>query len=1096
MRICESAKFQLLWVGNRADSGFASSSKACSDVSMKMIQNLSGNRTQAAILLAVSLLLAAPGESSGEDGALTLSKDSNLALIGGGLGSRMGRFGLFEAEAQARHVGKDLTIRNLCDDGNTPGFRPHSARPSPWAFPGAEKFYPPRSEAKDRWGSGHVGNGSMPSPDEWLTKLEADAIVAFFGYSESFRGAQGLDAFASELREFILHTRGQKYNGNSAPQLVLVSPIAFEDLSASHGSPDGVVENANLALYAAAMEKVAIEMKVPFVNLFAASQRWYEGSEEPLTRDGCNLTEAGYALLAPVLANALFGKSEAKVSPELLDAVREKNWMWQHYFKIPNGVHVYGRRHRPFGPVNYPAELKKLAQMTANRDVAIWSVLEKKEYDLAAADADTEPLPEIKTNYRPSKKNGSLNYLYGEEALASFKIAEGYKIELFASEKEFEHLANPVQMSFDNRGRLWVATMPSYPHYRPGDAKPDDKLLILEDTDRDGRADKETVFADGLHLPTGFELAPEGVYVAQGTHLVLLKDIDGDDQADEAETVLSGFDDHDTHHVISAFCADPSGAIFMGEGTFLHSNVETAYGTIRSSNGGFFRYDPRRSHLERTARLSIPNPWGTAVDRWGQGFFLDTSDPSLRWMHQGSVAVPYGSFSPNPPSLIEDEHRVRPTSGLEFVSSRHFPDEVQGDVLLNNTIGFLGTKQHSMEDDGSGYKSRFRQDLLTSSDGNFRPVDLEFAPDGSLYLVDWHNVLVGHMQHSARDPLRDHVHGRIYRITYPQRPLVKAPKIHGATIPELLEKLKLPEDRARYRTRRELRGRAADEVVKVLDEWVENLDPADARYEHHLVEALWVSWGVDQIDQDLLRRLLIAKDFRARAAAVHALRYVGHQVIDQAALLEKAASDEHGRVRLEAIAAASWLPQEQGLSIVNVAGNQEVDDWIKPVFETAKTTLSGGTVVAATWAEPETSLQGEAKKLFLKGAEVYRREGHCITCHQEDGKGLPAAQFPPLAGTKWAQGSEERLIKLTLHGLLGPITVKGVDYQGLVPMTAFNALSDEEIAAVLTYVRNSFGNEASVISPQQVQRVRAATAKQQGFYRPEDLLKAHPHSVD
>jgi glucose/arabinose dehydrogenase len=136
----------------------------------------------------------------------------------------------------------------------------------------------------------------------------------------------------------------------------------------------------------------------------------------------------------------------------------------------------------------------------------------------------------------------------------------------------------------------------------------------------------------------------------------------------------------------------------------------------------------------------------------------------------------------NQKQLVEEKHRVRPTSGLEFISSRHFPDDVQGDFLINNTIGFLGTKDHTLTDDGTGYISKHRQDLLVSEDKNFRPVDMEFAPDGSLYVVDWHNVLIGHMQHNARDPLRDHVHGRIYRITYPSRPLVKPAKVHGASI--------------------------------------------------------------------------------------------------------------------------------------------------------------------------------------------------------------------------------------------------------------------------------------------------------------------------
>ena len=182
-------------------------------------------------------------------------------------------------------------------------------------------------------------------------------------------------------------------------------------------------------------------------------------------------------------------------------------------------------------------------------------------------------------------------------------------------------------------------------------------------------------------------------------------------------------------------------------------------------------------------------------------------------MLPGTVRVRYGEFAPNPPNLLENKHRVRPTSGLEFVSSRHFPEEVQGDVLIHNTIGFLGTKQHTLEDEGTGYKSRHRHDLLVCSDPNFRPVDMEFAPDGSLYLLDWHNVLIGHAQHSARDPLRDHVHGRVYRITYPSRPLVKPTKVEGAAIQELLDNLLLPEYRTRYRTRRELRGRPADQVL-------------------------------------------------------------------------------------------------------------------------------------------------------------------------------------------------------------------------------------------------------------------------------------------
>jgi glucose/arabinose dehydrogenase/mono/diheme cytochrome c family protein len=635
--------------------------------------------------------------------------------------------------------------------------------------------------------------------------------------------------------------------------------------------------------------------------------------------------------------------------------------------------------------------------------------------------------------------------------------------------------------------------MPTYPHWQPGDKKPNDKIIILEDTNGDGKADKQTTFLDGIHLPVGFEIAPEGVYVSQGTNLVLYKDTNGDSKADSKEILLSGFDDHDTHHAHHAYTTDPSGAIYMGEGVFLHTNVETAYGPVRATNGGFYRYNPARHHLERTAQLSIPNPWGIAFDEWGQNFFAETSGPDVLWMMPGSVKPRYGVATHKSTNLIEDKHRVRPTSGLEFISSRHFPEEVQGDMLINNTIGFLGTKQHIMMESGTGYATKHRQDLLVSEDRNFRPVDMEFAPDGSLYIVDWHNVLIGHMQHNVRDPLRDHSHGRIYRITYPSRPLVKPAKIDGASIEELLNNLKLPEYRTRYRTRRELRGRPANQVLAQISSWTAKLDKKDPQYEHHLLEALWVSWGLNKVDQKILRQLMQAKDYRARAAVVRVLRYNGHQIADQTNLLMQAAADINSRVRLEAIVTASWLGKDKGLPIVLEAGKKPLDEWMVPAYETAIAHLNGKEREVKKEEPILTDLKGTERDLFVKGKAIYMRDGFCNTCHQSDGKGLGNSGFPPIAGTKWVTGSEERLIKLVLKGLYGPIEVLDKKYPGQVPMTPFaGMLNDEEVAAVLTYVRNSFGNKSSAISPEKVKSTRASIKDKTGFYSPEELLSQHP----
>ncbi|MBC2839009.1 c-type cytochrome [Robiginitalea sp. SC105] len=1014
---------------------------------------------------------------------VTVRRQDTLVLLGNNLPSRMMQFGYFETALQAAYPDSLLRIRNMGDGGNTPGFRPHSGRMEPWAFPGASELlselYPPSGS-----------EGHFESPDEWLSRLEADIILAFFGFNEVFRPDGYQEVTREELSRFVTHTLNRKYHGGASPRLVLISPTALEEHNGGPDLPEVGTTNRKLEAYTEMMAAVAAEKDIPFVDVFHPSLQWFAGADN-LTIDGLQLNDAGYRKLAAFLAEKVFGVTgELPGDGPLLAAVREKNWFWHNDFKIPNGVHVYGRRYDPFGPDNYPYELEKIRQMTAVRDTAIWEAASGRVFDVAASDSRTRPLPPVTSNYKPDAYgHGGGTYLYGEEALRTFTMAPGYEISLFASEAEFPELANPVQLSFDDSGRLWVATMPSYPHYKPGDSKPNDKLLILEDTDGDGRADTVKTWVDGLHLPVGFELSPEGVYISQGTHLKLFRDTDGDDRADTEEIVFSGFDDHDTHHAISAFTTDPSGAIYMGEGTFLHTNVETPYGPVRGTNGGFYRFNPARRHLERTAQLPIPNPWGIAFDAWGQPFFLDTSGPALRWMLPGTLAPQYGISNPLPADLVPDPHKVRPTSGLEFVSSRHFPDSVQGDILLCNDIGFLGIKQHAVREAGTGFSLEFRQDLLRSSDPNFRPVDLEFAPDGSLYVVDWHNILIGHMQHNARDPYRDHSHGRIYRITHTGRPLLDPPPLAGASLEELLEALRSPEYRVRYRARRILRGKEPEAVSAALARWAQDLDPGDPGYEHHRLEALWASWGINRLDTGLLREILVSDDPRVRAAGVRAVRYNLNRVPNFREVFAQTARDPNGRVRMETLAAASWLEAEPARELLGILGASGIDSWNRDAFLAVSERISGKKQgdVEETLPVPE-HLDARDSTLYVKGREIYFREGYCATCHQEDGQGLPASGFPPLASSSWVTGSGERLIKVTLKGLQGPLMVNAVAYDGKVPMTAFEGLlTDEEIAAVLTYVRNSFGNRADPVHPEKVAKVREAEKDKKGFYQTSEL---------
>jgi putative heme-binding domain-containing protein len=319
---------------------------------------------------------------------------------------------------------------------------------------------------------------------------------------------------------------------------------------------------------------------------------------------------------------------------------------------------------------------------------------------------------------------------------------------------------------------------------------------------------------------------------------------------------------------------------------------------------------------------------------------------------------------------------------------------------------------------------------------------------------------------------------------------VEPARIAGAPLATLLENLKLPEYRSRYRTRRELRGRNPDEVLKALAAWTSKQDD-----EHALLEALWLSWGLNRVDEALLHRLMESKDFRVRAACVDVIRYNGHRLADQTELLKKAARDAHGRVKLCAIVAASWIGKDAGLAVIAEAENAggaaalSGDRWIKDCYRTAKAHLNNETIEDVTVVKAPDHLKGDDRKLFVKGAEIYAREGHCATCHQPDGEGLALSGFPPLTKSPWVTQDDDRLIKLTLKGMFGPFELEGKKYPGMTPMTPFGGLlGDDEIAAVLTYVRNSFGNKAPALAAARIKQVRDATKDRVDFYSPEELL--------
>jgi hypothetical protein len=531
--------------------------------------------------------------------------------------------------------------------------------------------------------------------------------------------------------------------------------------------------------------------------------------------------------------------------------------------------------------------------------------------------------------------------------------------------------------------------VPSYPHYLPGQP-PNDKILIFEDTNGDGRADKQTVFADKLYLPLALEFWNGGVIVSAQPNILFLKDTNGDGKADTKEIILHGLDSADSHHAVHAFVFDPGGAMYFNEGTFHHSQIETPYGPERCANAGVFRYEPRTGKLDVFVSYGFANPWGQIFDSWGQNFVADASGGANYYGTAFSGDVDYPHKHASLKQFLTKQWR--PTCGCELVSSRNFPPEAQGNYLLNNCIGFQGTLQYKLVDEGltkdpktmqlrSGFHADPVDPLVQSSDPAFRPVDIEFAPDGSLFLADWYNPLVGHMQHSIRDPNRDHSHGRIWRVHYAGRPLVKPAKIDGQPIAALLELLRTePEERTHYRVRRELWDRPTSDVIGETAKWLAGLAKDDPLYEHHKLEALWLHQAHDAINEPLLKDVLKSSDFRARAAATRVLGYWRNRVEKPLALLQQQVTDEHPRVRLEAVRALSFFGSQEAIDVAVESLVLDQDDYLKYTFNETMKTLERR-------VKGQTNLPHEGTDWDKRHAEGYRVPAEEKGAKGEDRKG-------------------------------------------------------------------------------------------------------------
>ncbi len=818
---------------------------------------------------------------------LKLEKGDRICFIGNLLLDAERRYGHLETLIHQHHPKHEVTVRNL-------------------AWPADEIDLMPRPD-------------NFGDLDQHLTYFKADVIIAAYGYNESFAGNEGLPAFKQRLEKFLTHLKSHAYNGKTAPRIVLVSPVAGE----TYGGGKAVMRNGNnLALYTHAMDEVARKTQVGFVNLLS-----YDVPKNR-TIDGHALNKMGHAHFADSTFEALFSNAATQINESLRQLVVEKASQFFYRYRPLNTFYYTGGRNKSYGYLDFLPAMRNFDLMVGNRDKAIHATVSTGK----PAKPDDSNLPVLD---QVVQARGANKFLSPADELKAFKVDPRFEVNCFASEEDFPEMACPIAMRWDNRGRLWVSTSVTYPHVYPGQ-KPCDKIIILEDTDQDGKADKCTTWADDLHIPLSFVLdGSGGVYCSEQPHLTHLTDRDGDGKMDHREIVLTGFGCEDSHHSLHDFTWTPGGDLMFRESIFHHSQIETPDGPIRARNSSWFLYKPQTRKLIAFGSYPNTNPWGVTFDKWGNHVASHPIFASS--FHATNPDYPRNARGGNGFSQEPGQHpkaagmqAYSGTCGHDFVSHDFWPKEMQGGFIKARYKPTNRIEFHKWVEKDDHFAEEYQFDLIFSTNLSFIPVDLNFGPEGACYVCDWYNPVKGHAQYSLRDPRRDRKAGRIWRIVPKGAKLAEPPMIAEASIGELYDHLKSPHYRTRYRAKLELRARFGDGTVtgnkaKDSERLQMTLDMAhglEPKENLNRLEELWLFQGLGRANLELLETLIKCDDHLVAASAFGSLRYADVPTAKLAELLNFGAKHSSQHVRREAVLCASYR-----------AGGSQLVEAIAPVLD-------------------------------------------------------------------------------------------------------------------------------------------------------------------
>jgi len=908
-----------------------------------------------------------------------------IAFLGNTFIERAGHFGHLETEITRRHPDRDLVFRNLGWPGDDVtgtariGFGPGEYRRSGWKPPDVA-----------------AGDYGLQRMLQQVAEARPDVLFIGFGSTVAFAGAAGIQRFEKGLgrlldavepvglRVVLLSPPPRSARGKSwpdpAPQNEWLSRVAkhlestakerghlyvdvfgqllgLQKVTAKEGvelSDNGI--HLNEVGYRALAMIVAKSLRLPGAPWELAMSRRggvessascrvekfreskfglrFEVHDErlpslartyPRVIKMGGLPRGSYALdiggrrIARGSAEAFAKGVEIERGPDLeraenlRRAIVRKNRLFFYLLRPQNEAYIYLFRRHERG--HHEGEQAQFAAMVREREEEIarlrsprsrfWEIVKERDYPDHEVPGGAQP-PDV------------------EAELKRFQVADGFEVNLFASEPM---VTSPINLSWDERGRAWVATSTIYPHLAPGQ-EPDDRIVILEDLDGDGRADTSKVFADGLLVPQSVVPAKGGAYVTQSTDLLFLEDTDGDDRADRRHVLFTGFGNADVHHMIHGLRWGPGGDLYLTQSIYINSWVETPWGVRQLAGAGTWRLRPENLKLEVHSR-GLVNPWGHAFDRFGQSFSTDGAGGG------GPGHTFAGSAYRTAKGVrrtLETMNPGRPKEcGLDVLSGRHLPESwrgnlVTGDFRANRVV------RYELSDNGSGYSSKLHGDVLASTHRAYRPVDVKLGPDGAIYVVDWYSPIIDHGEVDFHHPLRDHRHGRIWRLTAKGRDLVKPPRLAGASAAELCAALEEPEGWTRDQARRVLRERGSKEAVPAIQKWLsaaaanDGADDEDRRrFERMQMEALWVLQGLRVVDSELLASVASASDFRVRAAAYPVVSDWSEKATGIDDLLAAGVVDENARVRLAAVTAAREIGGSRGAALALAALDRPLD---------------------------------------------------------------------------------------------------------------------------------------------------------------------------